>query len=389
MSDKLKKLTGKNPKDFEPAAYSLINMPDVELFAELVEKDDFLYDFIKQNVAKRLENNCNKENYLNLLKLLKYYSPSYEDFIIGQLVKYADEDLTDTMLNLLECGTENEKTYCAKYFSYIKDPLAVDLLKQNAYSENSYLSANCIRTLNALGDRTIYDEALLKLKSDDEFERLSGAKILVSYGDKSACFDIINAVKTSSFSEHIASELPYLIPLNEIIEKYGADGLYVLNQIISGLGEVSGLSQVFDFEIYEIIESLINGDMTSQSAVVLLNSKDKFETLTENDEYLYDETKDTKQEINDIKKLLDSINRQHLSELADNELKPESLFVLNALEFTTNTQKVRELLNSDNQTLVLKSVETLKKLGTLTAQDKNTALENISDENITNIILAL
>ena len=85
MSDKLKKLTGKNPKDFEPAAYSLINMPDVELFAELVEKDDFLYDFIKQNVAKRLENNCNKENYLNLLKLLKYYSPSYEDF---QLLPY-------------------------------------------------------------------------------------------------------------------------------------------------------------------------------------------------------------------------------------------------------------------------------------------------------------
>ena len=30
MSDKLKKLTGKNPNDFEPVAYSLINNPDVD-----------------------------------------------------------------------------------------------------------------------------------------------------------------------------------------------------------------------------------------------------------------------------------------------------------------------------------------------------------------------
>lgn len=389
MSEKLKQLTGKNPKDFEPVSYSLINKPDVDLFRELVEKEDFLYDFIKQNVSKRLEKNCNKGNYLNLLKLLKYYSPSYEDFIIGQLIKYAEEDLTDTMLDLFEHGSENEKIYCAKYFSYIKDPLALDYLKQNAYSENAYLSANSINALSSFGEREMYNEALKKLKSDDEFEQLEGVKFLVSYGDKSACDKIINAVKTSSFAEHIASELPYLMPLKEIIEKYGTDGLYVLNQIISGLGEVSGLSQVFDFEMYEIFESLINGNMTSQSAVVILNAKDKFETLTENDEYLYDETKDTKQEIQYIKELLDTTDKDYLVTLADEELTPVSLFAFAALEFTNNIQKVRELLNSDNQTLVLKSVETLKKLGNLTAQDKNTALENISDENITNIILAI
>lgn len=67
MSDKLKKLTGKNPNDFEPVAYSLINNPDVDLFCELVEKDDFLFDFVKQNVASRLEKVCNELNYLNLL----------------------------------------------------------------------------------------------------------------------------------------------------------------------------------------------------------------------------------------------------------------------------------------------------------------------------------
>lgn len=389
MSDKLKQLAGKNPKDFEPVAYNLINIPDVDLFKELVDKDDYLFDFIKQNVANRLERVCNNKNYLNLLKLLKYYSQSYEDFIISVLVKYADEDLTDTMLDLLENGSENEKTYCAKYFSHIKDPLAIELLKQNIYSENGYLSTNSISTLSEFGERSIFDEALQKLKSNDEFEQLSNAKILISYGDKKACDNIIDTIKTSSLGENIASELPYLMPLKEILDKYNTDGLYILDLIMKGLGEVSSLSQVFDFEIYEILDKLINDEINSQIAIVLLSSIDKFETLTENDEYLFDESKDTKQEIYDIKGLLDSVNRQNLLAFADNELKSDSLFVFNALEYTNNTDKIRELLKSDNQTLVLKSIETLKRLGALTVQDKNTALENISNENITNIILAL
>lgn len=389
MSENLKKLTGKNPKDFEPVAYSLINTPDVDLFKELVDKEDYLYDFIKQNVSKRLEKVCNKDNYCNLLKLLKYYSPSYEDFIISVLVKYANEDLTDSMLDLIENGTDDEKTYCAKYFSFIKDPLAIEYLKDNAYSENSYLSSNSISALSSFGERGIYNEAIAKLKSDDEFEQLSGAKFLVSYGDKSACNTIIEAVKTSSFGEHIASELPYLMSLKEIIESDKTNGLFILNHIINGLGEISALSQVFDYELYEIIENLIKGSVISEIAVVLLNAIDKFETLTENDEYLFDETKDTKQEIFDIKNLLSELNQDELIKLADDELNQDSLFVFNALEFSQNIQKIKELLNSDNQTLVLKTVEILKKHGILTTEDKNIALEKVSNENIKNIILAI
>ena len=389
MSENLKKLTGKNPRDFEPVAYSLINMPDVDLFKELVDKEDYLYDFVKQNVSKRLEKVCSPKNYLNLLQLLKYYSPTYEEFIIRQFVKNASEDLTDTLLDLFENGTEDEKTYCAKYFAYIKDPLAIYYLKKNAYSENSYLSSNSISALSAFGEREIFNDAIKKLKSDDGFEQLAGAKFLVSYGDKSACNDIIETVKTSSFAEHIASELPYLISLKEILKTDISNGLIVLNNIINGLGEVSVLSQVFDFELYEILESIYNNNITSEIAIVLLNAIDKFETLTENDEYLFDETKDTKQEIYDIKNLLSEFNREELIKLTDNELNPNSLFVYNALEFTQNIPKIRELLNSDNQTLILKAVEILRKHGALTMEDKNIALKKISDENIKNIILAI
>ena len=389
MSDKLKKLTGKNPKDFEPVAYELINAPDVELFAELVSQDDFLFDFVKQNVAKRLSKICNESNYLNLLKFIKYYSPDYEDFIISNLVEYADEDLTDRMLEIFENGSENEKTYCAKFFAYIQDPLALDLLKKNAYSENSYLSGNCASTLAILGDKDSFNSAIKMLDNEDNFKVLAAVRFLIAYGNKEALSDIIKAMKHSSFSENIAGEIPYLYDLLSLYEFNREDCLYTLNLIINGLGEILGLSSVFDFQLYDIFEMLIKNNPDSISAVVILNAQDKFNTLTENDEYLFDETKDTKQEVLDIKNLLNTINKKELNSLSEKELNENSLFVYTALDFTKNTDKVRKLLTSENQTLVLRALEILKKLGSISDEDRKTAFNSVSNENIKNVIMAI
>lgn len=389
MSDKLKKLTSKNPDDFERIAQNLINEPDVELFRELVESEDFLFDFVKQNVSNRLSKYCNSTNYLNLLEFLKYYSPSYEEFIISALVKFADEDLTDKMLELLENGTTEEKTYCAKFFSYIQDSLAVEILNKYAFDENSDLSSNCASTLAALGEKQSYEKALEMLKTNDDFEVLAAVKFLVSYGNKAAVGDIINAIKKSSFAENIAGELPYLCNLSELYDKNPTDALFVVNSIINGLGEILGLSQVFDFRLYEFLETLIRQPKSSQTATVLLNAQDKFETLTENDEYLFDETKDTKQEVKDIKELLNTVDIGELYELADKEISPDSLFVYTALEFTENEQRVRELLSGTNPTVILRALEVLKQLDTLTEEDKTQALTKINDENIKNIIIAI
>ena len=389
MSDKLKKLTGKNPKDFEPVAYSLINNNDTELFSELVSKDDFLFDFVKQNVASRLEKVCNAKNYLNLLNFLKFYSPSYEEFIVSTLAKYANEDLTDKMLELFENGTEDEKTYCAKFFSYIQDPLAIDLLNLNAYSENSSLSSNCASTLAILGDTESYNEALNKLNSNDDFEKLDAVKFLVSYGDKKAVTNIIDTIKSSNLSENIAGELLYLVDLFELLNTNKADGLFVLNNIINGLGEILGVSQTLDYQLYDVFDYLLNNTLTPETAVVLINAKDKFETLTENDEYLFDETKDVKQEIYDIKNLLNSAKLQNINNSINEQLTENSLFVFTAIELSSNIEKIKQLLNSKNQTLVLKALEKLKELNSLTTENKETALSHISDENIKNIIQAI
>lgn len=389
MSENLKKLTGKNPKDFEPLAYALINTPDEELFAELVGSDDFLFDFVKQNVANRLSKVCNESNYMNLLALLKYYSPFYEDFIVSNLVKFANEDLTDKLLEIFENGTDEEKTYCAKFFAFVQDPLALEFLQKNAYSENSTLSSNCASTLALLGDKTSYMQALEKLNSDDEFTILDGVKFLVSYGDKAVVPEVISAMKKSSMAENIAGELLYLTNLFELYKQNQEDGLFVLNSIINGLGEILGLAQIFDFRLYEFLEMLINGHKDSKVAVVLINAVDKFDTLTENDEYLFDETKDTKQEVNDIKKLLSTMNIGELYALVDEELEDGSLFVFSALEFTEDENKVRSLLSSANPTVVLKALEVLKILGVLTNDDKHKALDSVVDENLRSVIYAI
>ena len=184
MSEQLKKLTGKF--GYEAVAKHLINNCDTELFKELVENDSFLFDFVKNNVAQRIENAVNETNFKNLFEFLKYYSPSYEDVIINAFVKYADEDVTDIMLEKFENGTDDEKTYAAKYFKYIHDPLALEFLKKYAYFENEYLSHNCAEALYAYGDKEIYNQAIEKLKSNDDFEQLSAFKFLVSYSDKHA-----------------------------------------------------------------------------------------------------------------------------------------------------------------------------------------------------------
>ena len=389
MNEKLKKLTGKNKNDYERIAAEIVNNADTALFKELVENDGYLFDFVKQNVAQRLAAACNETNYRNLLKFFDYYSPYYDDFIVSTLARYADEDLTDEILDMFENGTTAQKTYCAKFFSYIQDPLALELLRENSYTENESLNANCAATLGIFQDEASYNDAVRKLWSEDEFEQLSAVKFLVLYGDKKALPEILHAMKNSTMAENIAGEIPYLETIFEILDEQYEDGLLVLNHIVNGLGEIIGLASVFDYELYDVFERIIRNSNDSKAAVVLLNAQEKFAILTENDEYLFDEDKNTKNEINDIKKLLSGINVKNLKPMILQELNESSPFVYTALDFTDDVFAIRELLKCSNQTIILKTAEVLKKLNNLDEPTKTVALLKVSDENIKSIIRAL
>lgn len=389
MTDNLKKLTGKNKNDYEAVAKHLVDDCDVELFKELVDNDDFLFDFVKNNVAQRLENAVNQNNYQNLIEFLKYYSQSYEDAIVGSLVKYADEDLTDLMLDKFENGCDNEKAYAAKYFAKIQDPLAYEFLRLNSYSDNEFLAQNCAMTLGAWHDEKSFDEAIEKLQNSDDFEKLSAVKFLTAYGDKEAVPKLFEAMKNSTMAENIAGEIPYLVPLYELIKSDYENALLAIIYITNALGEILPLSVVFDFELFEVFEDLINNHEDSKMAITLLNAKGKFETLTENDEYLFDEDKNTKNEIFDIKKLLNSAKKKDLEKYVNDELKEDSPFVYTALDFATDELAIRELLKSNNQTLILKTAEVLKSLGNFDETARTVALLKVTDINIKAIIRAL
>ncbi len=387
MSELLKKLTGKNRGEYEQTAQHLIDNADVGLFKELVENDGFLFDFIKQNVADRLSRAVNDNNWRNLLPLLKFYSPSYEEFIVSNLVKRANEDLTDEVLEKLEHGNIDEQTYAAKYFTFIHDSLSTPVLRERSWSDNECLSFNSAKALAAQDDIQAYAGALQKLQSTDEFEELAGVKFLVAYGNKDAVPAIISVMKQSSLAENIAGELPYL---EKILNLDFNDTLLVTNNIINGLGEILGLGCVFDLELYDVLERIIKKrDNNSQAAVVLLNAIDKFDTLTENDEYLFDEDKSTQGEVYDIKKLLHGLNKKELKKHVNNELHEDSPFVFTALEFADDFCAIRELLKSNNQTLILKAVEVIKSIGCLDENTKTVALLKVTDSNIKSIVRAL
>src|SRR5574344_357895 len=339
----VKKLTGKNRQDYEFAAESIINNADVKSFSDLVGQSDFLFDFIKNNVSNRLSEAVNSTNYINLLKFLKIYSNDYVDFIVNALVKFADEDLTDTMLNLLENGTDEEKAYSAKYFSKINDTLSIEALRKYVYSEFSPLAQNAGLALAAMKDEFSYNLALENVKSDDEFEKLSAVSFLVAYNDLKAINTIFDTMKKSAMPENIASEISYLQSFLEFLDTdFKYDSILAVNHIINGLGEIVSLGQVFDFQLFEVLERLLElqkNEKNGKIAIVLLNAKQKFDELTESDEYLYDEDKNTKNEIYDIKKLLNSQiplfwNIQR--DLVKTEINEISDFVYFALDIAEN-----------------------------------------------------
>ena len=398
----VKKLTGKNPRDFEFAAAHIINDSDVEAFSALVAQSDFLFDFIKKNVEKRLLNVVNAFNYKNLLSFLTVYSHDYEKLIISSLVKFADEDLTDEMLELLENGTDEQKAYSAKYFSLVNDTLAIDLLRKYSFSEFDALALNSAEALSAMKDEFSYNLALEKLKSEDEFEKLFAVRFLVAFNDLRAIDVLFDAMKHSTMPENIASEISYLQSFLEFLDtNFKYDTVLALNHIINGLGEIVSLSQVFDFQLFEVLEKLIDvqrEENCGKIAVVLLNAKLKFEQLTENDEYVFDEAKNIKEEIYAIRDFLNSVAPEFWviqKSIFQQELKRGSDFVFFALELAQElnlpeiSDRVKLLLESSNQTLVLRAVEVLKSINKLDEVDESVILAKISDNNIKAIIESL
>ena len=390
--DLIKKLTGKNPAEYEPVAKSLVDNSDVALFAKLVKQDDFLFDFVKNNVAKRIQFACTKDNYLNLLNFFEYYSSYYDTVFAEVLYKFGGIELLPVIKEIYINGDDNKKAYATKFLSLVPNEYLEELLpllRTSAKSSFEPLSINSIEVLAKMEDEISKSEALKQLNSEDEFEKYNAIKFLVSYQAKEALKPILDVMKKSTLSENIASEIPYLISLDELLKDNLDDGVLVLSHIVNAIPEIIPPSAVLDYNLYNIFESLYHENLTSTSAILLRLAKDKFAELLSNEEYLFDCDKNTKDEVQAIGNLLSNINEQKLNSLLYEELYDESDFVFFAVDFVDDVEELETLLDSKNQTLLLKVLTLLKEKQALKDEHKSLALNNITCEDIKQIVEVL
>lgn len=388
--DLLKMLTGKNPDEYEKAANILINNSDSELFAKLVKQDDFLYDFVKNNVANRIRNACNKDNYLNLMNFLDYYSSSYDSVIAEILFNYGSIELLPAMKEIFVNGGSGQKAYAVKYFSYIPKELLEEFLpmiRKTAESDFEPLSINSIEVLSKIDDDEFKNKAYSLLNSEDEFKQYNGVKYLVSLKATEALPQIIEVMKKSSLSENIAAEIPYLVPLEELVTT--EDGILVLCNIVNAIPEIIPASVVLDYNLFGIFEDLYLNNLNSASAVLLRLAQEKFAELAGNEEYLFDSDKNTKEEIYAINQLLVGIDSYKLKNLLYDELFESSEFVLFAVDYADEREELEALLDCNNPTLILKVLSKLKDNDVLTQEHKDQALNIIEEIELRNFIDAL
>lgn len=387
-------LIGKDEVKACAAAAAIVNSSNEEAFALLAEKMDFLFSFVKENVIKRLNDTVNSNNFRNLFPFLNHYSADLEDFIVTSLASFANEDLTDEILNLLQNGSDAQKTYCAKYFYYIPDTVAAEFLEEYAFSDDESLAFNAAQALGTMSHELSYKMALEMLNTKDDFVILKVIKFLVAYANPEAVDYMFDAMKKSAMHENIAGEIPFLVsPMELLRTKDITDVMIMLHYLVEGFGEILPLNQVFAFQLYDVFAELIERnkkEKRSEIAGVLLQSASRFKLICSRDEYTFDEEKHTKQELNDIFELLVSQGNSFWEEQADliiQELdkgEDRALFALQVIseqKIEKAYDKLVELLMSENEIVICEAICTLKALGKLESVTKDNILEKMTDEN--------
>lgn len=397
----LKDLTSKDEKKAIEVARYMIDNSDVELYKLLVEKSDFLFEFIRNNVCKRIEKVISKDNYVNVLNFFDIYSQYYDDLFASILSKHATQNLTDDIFELLETGSISQKTYAAKYFSYIPDTVALEPLSKYAFSEDENLAFNSAEALGQMQDDISFDIALSNLTSDDDFEVLKSVKFFVAYGKNYPLKEIFSALEKSKMPENIAGQIPYMESLLVLLNSaFKEQTLKTIDNLLNGLGEILPLSEIFQFELYEILENLIKTNSvenqnSSLIAEILLTALSKFSMFCENQEYIFDEDKDTKQEIVAVKDLLVSQNEDFwniqkqfvVSELnQDDARKMTVLPIISEFSLMDAVPKLEKLVNSENEALVCEVLTTLKSLKALNNIDIQSIIDKMQNPNIKAVI---
>lgn len=391
----IKNITSKNNSLFEATIKNLIKSADIADFRLLCEKSDFIFPFLKEKIIKNFVKLI-KENELNsVFEFSKVYSSDFEELIVSSWVKFANEDLTDNILELFENGTDEQKAYAAKYFSYIHDICAIDYLNKFAFSNFEPLKINCALALSKFNDKIALNKAKeIVLTSKDDFEIIGAYSFITAYGDDEAIKFIIENYKKSAFRENIIislfdfydyDRLTKLLSKDEIIE--------IFNILIQAYPENISLNTIIYYQIYDYIK-LISTYNNQFANNLLLIAKTKFDEYNSSDIYSFDLDKDTKNELKNITKFLDNLNLSFgniIDELKEDNLRISlALDVIKELKMDEQADYLAELINNNKLPLDLcaKCAIVLKELNKTTLINKEN-INKIQNENTKALIESL
>jgi hypothetical protein len=204
-------------------------------------------------------------------------------------------------------------------------------------------------------------------------------------------------------SEHIAGEIASFEKLPSLFRAQNKEiqemALECFDNILSGLVEVWPLSVCFNFEVKACIQTLLEdlqqgSDLSSKYSQLLLKAKNRIELFHANDEYKYDEDKNTLTELEDIYNLLNSYPESfweaqidNLFEEIENGSKKRKIAALN-LFATLNIdyaskELIRFLEKCDDENIICETIITLSTIGGISSvQNKENILQKIKNENL-------
>lgn len=379
-----KNLVSKDSALSKQAAFDIINTCDIETFETLCENSEHIFDFIIEKIITNLLDATNRDNIKNTYEFAKFYDSRIGGYINACWLKYADEELTDDILEIFEKGTSEQKIYAANYFEKVNDPLALELLNKYAFCKNSELSCACACALSAFGDETARRTAFDKLQSGDDFSKFSALEFLINFGAHKDLKTIINEISTSPLGANIAQELLYKYGFEELYNMLNEEDLLaVYDEIISAYPEDITLETVYDFNICDFCQNIINSQ-NSYAQRILADLKLTMQLVNADNIYTFDIGKNALAAIKKLNSILQGKNFD--TKIIANELFSTQKRAFRAINTLINTgaqkekDKMEELYNTSKNPAILCECARASKLLGLNF-DIQTGLSRITDTN--------
>ena len=391
----IKNITSKDNSLSEATLKNLIKSANIEDFKFLCDKSDFIFPFLKEKINKNFVKLIEEKELNTVFEFSKIYSSDFEELIVLSWVKFANEDLTDNILELFDSGTDEQKAYAAKYFSYINDSCALDYLNKFAFCDFEPLKINCALSLSKFEDKTAFNKAKeIILNSKDDYEILDAYSFIAAYGGDEAVKFIIENYKKSAFRENIIILLFDFFDYDKLTKILSSDEiLEIFSILIQNYPENVNLNTIIYYQVFDYIK-LISTFNTQFANNILIILKAKFDEYNSSDIYSFDLDKDTKNELKNITKFLDSLNlpfENIKDEFNKGNLRISlALDVIKELKIKNLANFIADLINENVLTLDLcaKAAIILKELNMTSLINKEN-ISKIQNENIKALIESL